>query len=265
MIIPRLRIAGVDLFCLEKKFLVFNFVNRNLKIKYRRSILGVFWTLMNPLALAGMYYVVFHKILKIEIPQYLPFVLSGVLLWNFFSSTISEGLDSLVGNFGLLSKISIPIQVFPWVGSLTNLVNLLISMPVILGFAYAFGGVWSTSLVTLPYFLSLLFVLAYGISVVLGIGYVYLRDLRHLVQLGLQLWFYGTPVLYQEQMIPERFRGLLLLNPVSQIFIATRRVLLTGDWPTWMELLHPLAWAALILTVAVLMIRRIGPSIPEAL
>src|SRR3954471_24738544 len=98
------RPLGVDFFCFGKKFLVFNLVSRNLKIKYRRSVLGVFWTLLSPLAMAVIYYFVFRVVLNVRIDHYAVFILSGVLPWSFFGVTTLEGLDSILGNGSLISK-----------------------------------------------------------------------------------------------------------------------------------------------------------------
>src|SRR5689334_7103760 len=102
-----LRPLGVDLFCLGKKFLVFNLVSRNLKLKYRRSVLGVFWTLLSPIAMGMVYYFIFKVILKVQMPYYLAFILSGVLPWTFFNQTILEGLESVVGSWSIVTKVPI--------------------------------------------------------------------------------------------------------------------------------------------------------------
>src|SRR3954453_19323172 len=94
------RPLGIDFFCLGKKFLVYNMVSRNLKIKYRRSVLGVFWTLLSPIAMTVVYYFVFKVILQVRMPHYLVFILSGVLPWTFFSQSLSEGMESIAGSWG---------------------------------------------------------------------------------------------------------------------------------------------------------------------
>src|SRR6202035_5870261 len=124
---------GIDIFCVSKKFLVFNLVGRNLKVKYRRSVLGVLWTLLSPLATVMIFYFVFKVILKVQIPHYMAFLVSGVLPWSFFSQTINEGMDSIVGNAGIAAKVPVPIQIFPLVGAITNFITLFLALPVILG------------------------------------------------------------------------------------------------------------------------------------
>jgi ABC-type polysaccharide/polyol phosphate export permease len=133
---PLIKPLGVDLFCVGKKFLVFNLVSRNLKIKYRRSILGIFWTLLSPVAMGFVYYFVFKVILKVQIPHYLAFILSGVLPWSFFAQTVLEGMESIVSNWSIVTKVPIPIQVFSYVNAVTNLTTLFLALPVFIGAAY---------------------------------------------------------------------------------------------------------------------------------
>lgn len=104
---------GVDLFCFGKKFLVFNLVAKNLRTKYRRSILGILWTLAAPLSMAIVYYFVFKVVLQVKQPYYIVLILTGVLSWNFFGQTLVEGTDAILGSWGLLSKVPIPLPVFP--------------------------------------------------------------------------------------------------------------------------------------------------------
>lgn len=188
-LVQLLQPLGVDLFCLGKKFLVFNIVSRNLKIKYRRSVFGVLWTLLAPLAMAVIYYFVFKIVLNIKLPNYQVFILSGVLPWAFFSQSILEGMESIVQNWSLVSKIPIPLQVFPWSCSVTNWVTLLMSLPILLGVAWLSGvGFHPAQAFILVYFLAL-FLISYGISLILAVGFVYLRDLRHLTGILIQIWF----------------------------------------------------------------------------
>ncbi|MEK6706260.1 MAG: ABC transporter permease [Bdellovibrionota bacterium] len=244
---------GIDFFCLGKKFLVFNLVSRNLKIKYRRSILGLFWTLLAPIAMAFVYYFVFQVILNIQVPHYLVFILSGILLWTFFSQTLMEGLESVVGNWGLISKVPIPLQIFPYVGTLTNLVTLLLSLPIIIGAAIIFKTPIGASMVLIPFYFFLLFIMAYSLSFIAGVAFVYFRDLRHLMGIVMQLWFYSTPVIYDENMIPPQYRWVIFLNPVGHIFTGMHTIFINGGWPSLKHASMATIWAIVALYAAILM------------
>lgn len=258
-----IRFFGVDLFCLGKKFLVYNLVSRNLKVKYRRSVFGVFWTLLNPLGMALVYYTIFKVIFQIQVPNYLPYVVSGFLLWAFFSQTILEGLETLVANWGVITKVPIPIQVFPFVGSVTNLVTLTLSFPVLIAVLWISGLSWALSYVLLPYFVLCLFGVAYSLSALMSMFYIYLRDLKHAMSIVMQVWFYATPVLYQESMIPEKWRWMIYANPVGAIFSGVREVLLRGGWPRIEILVVSGAWSVFFLLVLIFVNKRFSGEIVE--
>src|SRR4051812_32784739 len=208
------RPLGIDFFCFGKKFLVFNLVSRNLKIKYRRSVLGVFWTLLSPLAMAVIYYFVFRVVLNVKIEHYAVFILSGVLPWSFFGVTTLEGLDSILGNGSLISKVPVPTQVFPFVVSVTNLVTLALSFPVLLGAALISGVHIGWPVLMLPVYVAALFLLAYSQALLFAIVHVFFRDIKYIAGILMQFWFYATPVVYDSTMIPSKFRWVLFANPL---------------------------------------------------
>jgi ABC-type polysaccharide/polyol phosphate export permease len=260
---PSFTATVFDFFCLGKKFLVFNMISRNLKSKYRRSFLGVFWTLLSPMAMGIIYYFVFKVILNIQVPHYLTFIMSGVFLWGFFSQTLSEGMESLVGNWGLVSKVPIPIQVFPLVGGLTNLVTLLLAMPIVL-ISVLFSDVHlGPSVILIPFYCGALFLICYSLSLILAISYVYFRDLRHLLGIILQLWFYSTPVIYDEMMIPEKYRWLLVANPVGHIFVGVHQILIRGVWPEPMSVLIVLGWITVTASLSLFVYRYCSSQLVE--
>jgi ABC-type polysaccharide/polyol phosphate export permease len=256
---------GLDFFCLGKKFLVFNLVGRNLKIKYRRSFFGVLWTLLSPLAMALVYFFVFKVILKVQIPHYLAYILSGILPWTFFAQSLMEGMESLVGNLGLISKVPIPLQIFPYVGTLTNLVTLFLSLPILVGASLLTGVSLGLSVVLLPFYFFLLFLITYSFSICLSLLFVYFRDLRHLMGIIIQIWFYSTPVIYDAHQIPERFRWVLYVNPIGTIFTGLHQVLVRGDWPTSADFSVSLAWGATACVVAMWAQREFGREVVENL
>ena len=212
-------LLGFDAFCLNKKFLVFNLVSRNLKIKYRRSFFGFFWTIISPLAISIIYFFVFKIIMKIDQQLYLPFILSGVLPWTFFSASLSEATESIVNNHNLISKIPVPTHVFPFVVTVTHFSTLILAFPIILATVWISGITPELrSLLCIPFSISLL-IICYSFGTVLAMAYVYFRDLKHAIGLILQVWFYVTPIVYSKEMIPEKYRFLIFVNPVGPSFI----------------------------------------------
>ena len=256
---------GVDLFCLGRKFLVYNLVSRNLKTKYRRSVFGVFWTVLTPFAMGTMYYFVFKLVMKVQIPHYVAFIMSGVLPWTFMVQTIMEGIEAIVGNWQLVTKVPVPLQVLTLTGALTNLVTLALATPVLIGAALVSGVSLGPSIILLPVCFVLLFMLGYGFAFIVSVAYVFFRDLRHLVGILMQIWFYATPVVYSETMIPERFRWVFWLNPIAPVLSAIRRILVQGEWPEALPFGASVGYAVLIIFVCAMIQKRFASGLVEQL
>ncbi len=239
-----MRLASI--LCSDQGYLIWNLIFRNLKIKYRRSILGFFWSMLVPAATAAVYYMVFKVILKVQIENYVAFVFTGVIFWSYFSQSVLESMDSIVGNQNLLTKVPVPPQSFPMVVVFTHTINAVLAFPVLLIVISTTTGQFGfSSLFAIP-FLALLGIMALSLGGILAVLFVYLRDLRYLVGIIFQLWIYATPVLYSEELIPIEYRWLLSFNPVSHIFIGLHKTLVQQQFPGGFDLLIPLVWAGLL-------------------
>jgi len=252
-----------DAFCFGKKFLVFNLISRNIKIKYRRSVLGVFWTLISPIAFATIYYFVFKVILNIQIANYPLFVLVGVLPWGFFSQSLLEGMESIILNWDLISKISVPNHIFSLVASATNFITLAFSIPVMIGLSFLSDVPFCAGFFLLPFYFFALFLITYFSSFILAVAYVFLRDLRHLMGLVINIWFYATPVVYDERMIPAKYAFILDLNPVARIFTGLHEVLVRGHTPEPRTLVPIILWVLISGVFAKIIMNRLGASLVE--
>ncbi len=253
------------LMCLNRKFLVYNLILRNLKLRYRKSYIGILWTILIPAANAFVYNMVFNYIMRVDIPNYLLFLLSGLLPWTFFSTAITHGTESLITNQQVLNKVPIPPFAFILADNLTNLLNLVLAFPVLLIVALWTGISWNPIQLALPIVLSLLFLQAFGLSIILGYSYVYFRDLRHIIAIFLQIWFYLTPVIYNVKMIPEKMKYIIWLNPVAIIFQYMHAVFTTSEVIDSSQLLIPLVWTSLILVAALIVVRKFNRNIVESL
>jgi lipopolysaccharide transport system permease protein len=254
-----------EFFCLHKKFLVYNLVSKNLKVKYRRSFLGVFWTVLAPLMTALIYYVVFSVILKVQRPDYMLLVLSGVMAWNYFSQTVSEGVTHYIEAQNLISKIYLPIQAFNFTTATTNLITLLFTVPIVSVIAVVQGKALYSTIWLLPLFIACLFLMAYSGSIIVAVLYVFFRDLRQAIGLLFQLLFYATPILYTIDMVPEQYRWVLDLNPVGNLIPAIQNCF-TGGRPWTLELiLFPVIWALGFSLVAAVVLRQARRSVVENL
>jgi lipopolysaccharide transport system permease protein len=256
---------GIDIFCVGKKYLVFNLVGRNLKVKYRRSVLGLLWTLVSPLALTFIFYFVFKVIMKVQVPHFLAFLVSGIIPWSFFSQTVVEGLDGVVGNAGVVAKVPVPVQVFPFVGCVTNFITLALAFPIIFGVSFFTDVHLGSSILLLPLIFFSLFFMSYGLSLFLGLTYVYFRDLKHIVNLAIQLWFYGTPVFYNPDMVPAKYHWLLIANPAGGAFVSLHKIFSEGTWPASEYIVSMVIWAFVIMSFGFFVFKKTARDVVENL
>jgi ABC-type polysaccharide/polyol phosphate export permease len=215
--------------------------------------------------MAIVYYAVFKIILKIDRPHHLPFILSGTLPWAFFAQSISESTESLVVNHSLISKIPVPIQIFPYVVTLTNFTTLTLSLPIIFLIAFASGVTPNIGNFSFFYFGFCLLLFSYCLGTVFSIVFVYLRDLKHALSLILQAWFYATPILYDKTMVPEKYRFILYLNPVGPMFSGMQSSLFDPTSELLTLALASSAWCAFALICLRFTFRGLMKGLVEAI
>jgi ABC-2 type transport system permease protein len=204
-------------------------VKTDFKLRYQGSALGYAWSLLRPLFLFLILYLVFAKFLKIgnAIPHYPVYLLLGIVLWNYFTEVTAGSVAAIVGKGDLLRKINFPKYVIILAGSFSAFINLLLNFIVIAVFMY-FGHVsptWS-SLVIIPLVIEL-FVFSIACAFFLSALYVRFRDVTYIWDVVLQGAFYATPILYALTRIPHKFAKILILNPMAQIIQDSRYVLVT--------------------------------------
>ena len=221
------------------------------KLRYQGSALGYVWSLLRPLFLFIILYVVFNNFLRIgsTIPHYPVYLLLGIVLWNYFLEVTNLGISSIVSKGDLIRKLNFPKYVIVLAGSFSAFINLLINFVVIAAFM-AIGGVelnWSSFLI-IP-LMAELFLLALGMAFFLSALFVKLRDLNYIWEIFLQAAFYATPILYPLSLVIEKSdlaAKLLLLNPIAQIIQDARSVLVTTQTSTFENTFSSGVWYRLI-------------------
>jgi lipopolysaccharide transport system permease protein len=197
--------------------LLISLVQRELKARYRGSILGFLWTFLNPTLHMLVYALLFTVVMRQNIPNYAFFMFVGLLPWIWFSSSVGAGASTISDRRDLMTKVRFPAQVLPSTVVATNLVNYVLSLPLMLGLG-AFFGVWPTwHVIAFPLVVLIQCVFTLGVVYIVSAINVTFRDLQHIVQNLLTLWFFTTPVLYQVDSIGDaRMRTLLtLINPMA--------------------------------------------------
>ncbi len=252
-------------FCLDKKFLVLSLVKVGLKLRYRGSSLGYIWSLLVPLFTALTYFFVFKIVMRLQVPNYDVFIIVGVLPWAFFSSTLADGMESVLSKHSLMSKVPIRFNIFPLSISLTHLINLLISYLIIFGFIFYKGIPVTKYFVLLPFLITLLFLIAYSLAVICSVLFVYFRDLRHVLGVIIPVWMYGTPILYPIDLVPENLKKWFVINPVGGFFIASEQIILKSQRPDLSYLILLTGWTFLFFCLANLLIFKFKNNLVEDL
>jgi len=194
-----------------------NLVIRDLKVRYKRSMLGFAWVMLNPLLMMLIFYVVFSEIFKITVQNYTAYVISGVIFWFFFSQSTSVALRSFVGNSNLLKKVYIPKAVLPLSVIFSAIINLGLSLIPLFAIIIMTGTTISHNIFLLPVSILLIFIFSFGISLILSTLTVFFKDMIYIYEVLLLAWMYMTPVFYPESILPERYSLVFVINPLYHL------------------------------------------------
>lgn len=239
-------------------FLLQQLVNRDFKVKYKRSVLGVVWSLLYPLLTMAVMAVVFSNVFKMSTPgvSYLAYLLSGLVMFNYFSEASNLAMSSVVANFGLLNKIYIPKYIFPLSKCLFVGINFLLSLIPLYIVLFATGTGICIYHVFLPYVFLCLFIFTLGVGLTLAAVSVFLRDMFYIYGIIIMLWTYLTPLMYDINMISARLQPFLKLNPLYHYVNFARQIILYHRMPTPFTWITCLASSVFVLIVGVIIFRK---------
>jgi ABC-type polysaccharide/polyol phosphate export permease len=206
-------------------------VGRELKARYRGSVLGFLWSFVNPLLLLLTYGLVFTYMLPVarspRMTPYFVFLFCGILPWTWFNSSLLEASGVVIAGGNLIKKVLFPAEVLPVVTVLTNLVQFLLGLPILL-LVLALTGHLSASALLVPAPLLVQLVLTLGLALLISALTVHFRDIQNILAHVLHLWFFATPVLYAYDQAPTRLKALLRLNPMTHVVFSYQEMLFDG-------------------------------------
>lgn len=226
----------------RNRILLRELVVTDFKLRYQGSVLGYVWSLLKPMLLFAILYIVFVHFLKIgsNIEHYPVYLLLGVVMWSFFTEATTQGMQAIVGRGDLIRKINFPKYIIVVSGTISALINLLLNLLVVFVFMVINGVHFQWSMLLLPILIVELYIFSLSIAFLLSALYVKYRDISHLWEVFLQGAFYATPILYPIQLVIQASplaAKILLLNPVAQIIQDTRFVTITHQTVTTHALL----------------------------
>jgi lipopolysaccharide transport system permease protein len=212
--------------------LVFVLVSKEFKLRYKSTLLGYAWSVLNPLAFALVFFVLFKKVLNIPIPNYALFLIAGLFPWQWFQNSVTASNIYFLGNSSLIKKVRFPRSTLVLAGVMNDLLHFVVSIPVIMFFMFYHGQFPTLAwLWGIPILVTIQLLFTYGIALFVATSNLFFRDLERLTGIFIMLWFYLTPVLFDVDMIPEKFRWAVYANPMAGIIMCWRSVLLHGVLP----------------------------------
>lgn len=213
------------------RFLIKQLVSRDFKAKYKRSILGVFWSFLNPLLTMIVQYVVFSNLFRFDIPYYPVYLLSGIIVFNYFSEACGMALTSIIGNSALIAKVYVPKYIYPLTRILSSLVNLLISMIPLIMVTMVSGLYPTKAYLLIPFMLICLAMFCLGLGMLLSAAMVFFRDIQFLWGVLTMIWMYLTPIFYPESILPDQVVWVLKINPLYYFINFLRSCVIDGVSP----------------------------------
>ncbi len=265
----------------QYRYLLRNMVVRDLKARYKNSILGILWSILNPLFLMLVFTILFSVMANNQIRDYPIFILAGLIPWNFFSGSLISGTTSIIGNSGLVKKVYFPREMLPAAALLSNLVNFMFAFAVLIVFLYVFGIGLTRHALWVPLILATQLIFTLGLALMLGSLTVFYRDVLMILEVVMLAWFFMTPIFYSLEMFGQSvtYLGITFnpaqvirwVNPMASIIDGYRTVL----WGTYASggpasmnpafLLRTFVTAVLTLIAGYAIFTRLNPLFGEKL
>ena len=236
---------------------------KELHVRYRSTVFGYAWSVLNPLAFATAFYVLFKVFARIKVENYALLLICGLFPWQWFQNSVAAANLAFLDNASLIKKVRFPRHFLVTSGAMNDLFHFAASLPVIVAFLLWYGGAPSWHWVyQVPLMLALQLAFTYGLALFVATCNLFFRDLERLTGIALLLWMYVTPVLIPADMVPERFRWVLGLNPMAAIVTNWHNVFLRGDLD-WDLCLRAAGFAVISMAVGCGVYRRLERRFAE--
>ena len=242
-----------------------NLVRKDLKVRYKGSVLGFLWTFLNPLLQLVVYTIVFSTIMKVNIDKFYIYLFIGLIPWLFFATCIQAGSTSILMNKDLIKKIYFPRIILPISTVNSAFMNMFYSMIVVLLTILVSGIGFSKYVLLLPLAMIMQYILVLGMTFMFSALNVYFRDLEYILNIIVMIWFYLTPIVYKIEMIPEKFRFWFYLNPMTGIINFYRNILYYKRMPSFNAFGGILIYGIIMIVIGYFVFEKLQKNFAEEL
>ena len=246
--------------------MIFSLVRRDLKGRYKGSVLGFLWTFLNPLLQLVVYTLVFSVIMRNGIEDYYLYLFVALVPWIFFSTSVTGGSSSVWAQQDMVKKIYFPREVLPIEFVTSQFVNMLLSLLVVLVVLLVSGkGINPVAFLCLPVIMVVEYMLALGIALIVSAATVYLRDLEYLLSIITMAWQFLTPVMYSVDQVPAELMPIFMLNPMTPVIIAYRDILYYKEVPQLGTLVQAAVLGVGLMTIGFIVFRKLQRRFAEVM
>jgi len=237
---------------------------RDIKVRYKQTLMGVAWVIIQPLLTVLIFTLVFNRFVRLDAGSlpYPLFALCGLLLWLFFANAVTNSTHSLVSNANLITKVYFPRMFIPAASVGAGLVDLSVAFLLLVLLLFYYGVALSLQILMLPVFVLMMALLALGVGLLAAAVTVKYRDLRHALPFIIQLWMFASPVIYPISVVPQRWKWLVMINPVAGI-IEGFRAAITGQHFNWIHISISLAITLSMLVSSIYVFRRLEDTFAD--
>jgi lipopolysaccharide transport system permease protein len=248
-----------------KKDLLLLLTKKEITLRYKRTVLGIFWSLLNPILSAIVFFVAFKIFLRIKMENFTFFFLSALFPWNWFAASVTMSTGTLIGNVNLIKRIRFPRYFLVIATVLAQFVNLVFALPIIVGLSFFYGkGPGISWLLAVPILIVIQFVATTGICLAISMVNAYFGDMEYIIGVVINMLFWMTPIVFPLETVPAAYRGYLIFNPLAYLITAWRDLFMSNviDWGS---IGISLGSALIFFLLGLLVFQRFGKRLDEVL
>ncbi len=243
--------------------LIWELVVRDMKLRYKRSYLGLAWTLVNPLSQLLVFDFVFRVLFRVETPNFTVFLFVGIVSWNWFQGALLQSTTAILENRDLVRQPGFPTAMLPNVTIASHLIHYLITLPILFGLMVVSDVAITATVLWLPLIIALQYMLTLALGYFAAYLHVTFRDTQYLLGIALMLGFFMTPILYEQSIVPDAYQPIYHVNPMADIIDAYRAVLLQGTAPDFSSLGLVAGASAIVLVISYRLFRKASIDFAE--